>query len=176
MKNRTIVSASLVLLAILGGACSASEPGSSASSKPAETPPVETGVVILAQNGYQWALPTNPRTTEAGPSIGGVVPLAITFTFTNGSGKEVTIGSIEVINGVGSAYSLNRGCEGTVLLPRQANDCVVDVLFTPPGPGAYSGELRLHIPADNAVVTQPLRQTAGDVRSPPAGVPTITPS
>lgn len=176
MSNRTIVSASLILLAIFLGACSGSEPRPSGSPKPVETPPVETGGVTLAQNGYQWVLPTNPWTAAAGPPVGGVAPLDITFTFANSSEKELTIGSIEVVNRVGSAYSLTRGCDGMVLRPRQANDCVVNVLFAPPGPGAYSGELRLHLTAGDAVVIQRLEQRAGDDPSPPARFPDVHPS
>jgi hypothetical protein len=160
MKTQTNVVAFLTVLAILVSACS----GSSSD------PPVENGVVVLAQNGYQpgrvelgnpdFGTVPNPVTRVAGPPVDGAVPLAIIFTFTNKSDKELIIGAVEVKNTVGSAFSLGGGCDGTVLRPREANECVVDVSFTPPGPGSYGGLLRLHISTDNTVKTERLDRTA----------------
>lgn len=93
--------------------------------------------------------------------------------------EPLNIGSIKVINLVGSAFSISyQDCQGITLNPATENTCTVVVLVTATAPGTHSGLLRIHIPSNNTVKTQELRVTIPPQYTlpPTAGSPGITPS
>jgi|RhiMetStandDraft_4_1073278.scaffolds.fasta_scaffold01036_6 hypothetical protein len=163
-------------------ACSGTPDGSQAGPNSSPPQPMEPPIVILSgtatllpenyplPKGPPPALPGPPANAESGgplsspqaPTTGSTrpKPMLLTLTFTNRSEKEVAIDSVDVTNVVGSAYSLKGGCRGAVLRAKQANNCVVEILFRPPVSGTYEATLRLQSPAKNTVTTERLQRTA----------------